>query len=383
MSDDSLIDQDFINDLTHEHLRAEHDDDYALAIVPLQEDGVFEDENENDSFLSDDIVSHLKSETISLSMYEFENLLVDMKKGTQSPLDHLHIAYDFDWASMSKIDLNDDSSLEWNVRHFLDYLCLEGDSLMSLVSNHSRLFDTVTFTLAHWAKLYNNRRYFISRYRPDYFCHSIHFGLSHPFDWYLIIYFRDHHIAQQSAFPTCLSKVQFIQLFEFIIFLFETTPDLYSHGINKRNVTVSNYTKMQWHMTSNQWKVFQTALFGQWRDYWNQRGPKCWKDSFATVHVMNHGANQEFKYSDDESNDDESNDDKSNDDESNDKDILYLTEAFDSICEIHNLRSISFAIASEVSVTHRDKDNNITAIALLGDSYAIQSQHTSSLKNHL
>jgi len=58
--------------------------------------------------------------------------------------------------------------------------------------------------------------------------------------------------------------------------------------------------------------------------------------------------------------------------------IKTISESFGSICCLSNLKSLSFAIASEVSAYDNE---NETAIALLGDARSIRDQYASSSKS--
>ena len=340
----------------------EDDRDYSLAVSssnhfdPFSED---EDDRSSTSPNPEAQGSFSTNPPKHLPFKEFQSMVRSIEEDGASALKLLHQPFHFDWATEKKIDLESANGLSWQVQHFWDYICIEAESSTPLSPDTGRLFDTVVFSLNQWSRPYNNNRYFISR-QPSSIAYSMRFARSGPFDWFLMLYFPSTKKVT-STNPRPLPFHFFTQLFDYIVHLFETSPILFSHGINRHSVTLHNYSQHQWHLTLNHWNTFQSLLFESWRSYWDQKGPKLWNQVLPTIHLVDYGSNQGIDFPNIGS---------------HPSNVRYITESFGFLCDIKNVRTISFAIASQVSVTQDRLGHEPTPIALLAHSQKVRAQYT-------
>jgi hypothetical protein len=294
-------------------------------------------------------------------------LLCDLKlmlANGQPALTLLNQVFKLDWASENPVDLFS-KELEWRVEHFIDYLCLEGKPFTPIDQGCNKIFDVVMVDLKNWSKRYDNLRYYVGRY-PHRVGRSVRLATTPSFDWYLIVYFP--HQSQESlpSHPIPLTSAMFIHLFGFFIYIFEQAHELFAHGVNRANVTLNNYTQKRWKLSSTQWNTFQDRLFNDWEPYWSKYGPNCWAEAIPVMHIMSHGGNNVLRYNADASTEDL---------------VPYFVSSFENLWQMQDINSISFALASEVSVESEDRG----PIAILADAAQISKQYpqpprTSSLE---
>src|SRR5205814_3574800 len=258
------------------------------------------------------------------------------------------------WAE-SHLDWNNLEDAEWKVNHFWDYISLNGQSFLPLSVKSTRIFETFHFSLANWSRPYNNNRYFVSAY-PDRTPYTIQIGSSGRLYWYLIC--NTLNSNANSTIPVALESSNFMQLLSLFIHIFETSSVLSKYGINCENLNMRTLRQTYKDMTMSDWTIFQSELFNNWQSYFTEHGLwTFWQHVIPTIHLLEYGGNLSIELSE------------------NSSDISLLTDSLSSIFDAENLYSISFAIASEVSVEFVNEIGEWEHLALLASANAVSKQY--------
>jgi hypothetical protein len=325
-------------------------------------------------YVNDFGIDHESAQAGELTQAQLHNMVTSDENLTSgAAIELLQQGVSFDWASnqLNHIPIRYDNADEpynlWKCDNFFDYISIEGSPFKAVSNSNCSITELTTFTFDKWYMLYRNTKAKLDTSGGSF--RTFRFAYSGRLQYFLVFQKTpdNQELRQNKYINTAIAKQHAVELSHYMIGIFTKFELLKRFGVNQESWSLLNQFKKSVDLDPSAFSLFQTEFFDGWKNFANS-GSKYWINMIPQIHIYTYGGNQLIfpNYPSPDP-------------------YKYIIDDFNRNYNPKNISTISFAIASQLSVskhypgeTDRHGNDYGVDLSLLASTEVVVGQYSSN-----